>query len=73
MIQADDELGHAPVLGGEWYDEHGVLRSSPRVDGDGPDTTFLFLGDSVTRRGSLVTPLAALWDGGKATFWNAGV
>ena len=27
MIQADDELGHAPVLGGEWYDEHGVLRS----------------------------------------------
>ena len=73
MIQADDELGHAPVLGGEWYDEHGALRSSPRVDGDGPETTLLFLGDSVTRRGSLVTPLAALWNGGKATFWNAGV
>ena len=73
MIRPDEELGHAPVLGGEWYDEHGALRSSPRVDGDGTESTFLFLGDSVTRRGSLVTPLAALWNGGKATFWNAGV
>lgn len=73
MIQPDQELGHAPVLGGPWYDEYGVLRLSPRVDGDGPESTFLFLGDSVTRRGSLVKPLAAMGDGGKATFWNAGV
>jgi hypothetical protein len=73
MIRPDDELGHAPVPGGEWYDEHGVLRLSPRADGDGPESTFLFLGDSVTRRGSLIKPLAELWNGGKATFWNAGV
>ncbi len=73
MIRADDELGHAPVLGGPWYDERGALRTSPRIDGDGPETQFVFLGDSVTRRGSLVNPLAAMWDGGKATFWNAGV
>ena len=26
MISADDELGHAPVLGGPWYDERGALR-----------------------------------------------
>ena len=73
MIRADDELGHAPVLGGPWYDERGALRTSPRIDGEGPETQFVFLGDSVTRRGSLVNPLAAMWDGGKATFWNAGV
>jgi hypothetical protein len=73
MIRADDELGHAPVLGGPWYDERGALRTSPRIDGEGAETQFVFLGDSVTRRGSLVNPLAAMWDGGKATFWNAGV
>ncbi len=73
MIQPDDDLGHAPVLGGPFYDEHGVLRMSPAVDGDGSEQTWLFLGDSVTRRGSLIKPLAAIWDGGKATFWNAGV
>jgi hypothetical protein len=73
MISADDELGHAPVLGGPWYDERGALRTSPRIDGEGAETQFVFLGDSVTRRGSLVNPLAAMWDGGKATFWNAGV
>jgi hypothetical protein len=78
MIRPDDELGHAPVLGGEWYDEFGLLRTfpprSPRGErSDAP--RWLFLGDSVTRRASLVTPLQAFAriEGHAAEILNAGV
>jgi len=78
MITADDELGHAPVLGGPVYDEHGLLRAFPLRAGVAkqPDVPrLLFLGDSVTRRASLVAPLRAFADASGQTVetLNAGV
>lgn len=78
MITADDQLGHAPVLGGPVYDEHGLLRAFPLRSGVAkqPDVPrLLFLGDSVTRRASLVAPLRAFADasGQPAEVLNAGV
>jgi hypothetical protein len=78
MIQADDELGHAPVLGGRVYDEHGLLRAFPLRSGVAKQpgvARLLFLGDSVTRRASLVAPLAAFAAavGDDREILNAGV
>jgi hypothetical protein len=78
MIRADDELGHAPVLGGPVYDEHGLLRTFPLRAGVAkqPDLPrLLFLGDSVTRRASLVAPLRtfAAATGQACEVLNAGV
>lgn len=78
MITADDELGHAPVLGGPVYDEHGLLRAFPLRDGVAKRPglpRLLFLGDSVTRRASLVAPLRAFADatGQPCEILNAGV
>lgn len=78
MITADDELGHAPVLGGPVYDEHGLLRAFPLRSGVAKQPgvpRLLFLGDSVTRRASLVAPLRAFADasGQPAEVLNAGV
>jgi hypothetical protein len=74
MIRPDPALGHAPVLGGPVYDDFGLLREwGPREGGrEAGATRFLFLGDSVTRRATLVRPLREL--GGPAhEFLNAGV
>ncbi|MFN9334296.1 MAG: hypothetical protein ACK6D1_17040, partial [Planctomycetota bacterium] len=78
MIQADDELGHAPVLGGRVYDEHGLLRDGALRAGVGKHAgvpRLLFLGDSVTRRASLVAPLRAFAaaSGADGELLNAGV
>lgn len=76
MIRPDQALGHAPVLGGPVYDEHGLLREwAPAGDGAAAPRgvrRVLFLGDSVTRRATLVRPLRAL-AGDDVEFLNAGV
>lgn len=76
MIRADPGLGHVPVLGGPVYDEHGLLREWSLRAGTQktPGTPrFLFLGDSVTRRATIVAPLSALRSGPTAEFLVAGV
>ncbi|MCA8948143.1 MAG: hypothetical protein KDE27_01495 [Planctomycetes bacterium] len=76
MIRADPELGHVPVLGGPVYDEHGLLRDWGLKNGAAKRadvTRYLFLGDSVTRRSTIATPLRALAGGREVEFLNAGV
>ncbi|MBL8753756.1 MAG: hypothetical protein JNK15_10690, partial [Planctomycetes bacterium] len=77
MIRPDAELGHAPVLEGSWYDAFGLLHTFPLRNGIAKQTghtRWLFLGDSVTRRASLVAPLQAFaaCDGLAAEILNAG-
>ncbi len=77
MLRADPEFGHVPVLDGKAYDRFGLLRGWGTRSGTadrGPDVTrFLFLGDSVTRRATVLEPLRELWRGPAAEFLNAGV
>ena len=69
ILQVDSLLGHKPVLGGEDYDEYGILRTSRK--GGGGDSPTLFLGDSVTRRGTLIQGFREFAP--KERLWNAGV
>ncbi|MGC6486000.1 MAG: hypothetical protein ACON4Z_00005 [Planctomycetota bacterium] len=77
MIQADPELGHAPVLDGEHYDRFGLLRGWGTVSGDASKSEgarrVLLLGDSVTRRATIAAPLRALCEQRDFEFLNAGV
>ena len=77
MIAAHPLLGHAPVLGGEYYDRFGLLRGWRTRSGDmrkEPGVRrVLMLGDSVTRRATILEPLRAIWGDDDVEVLNAGV
>jgi len=69
----DSELGYRPRLGGETYSEQGVLRND-YDDAKRPGVErILFIGDSVTRRGSIVRALRELYGEQAYEYWNGGV
>ena len=71
----DPEFGFRPRLGTEYYDRFGAM-----VEGTAPSRTpdpdkrrVLFIGDSVTRRGTIVDALRAHFGDTGMQYWNAGV
>ncbi|MEC7583240.1 MAG: hypothetical protein VYE77_02900 [Planctomycetota bacterium] len=69
VLEADETLGHRPVFDGSDYDAQGILRTSRKRSSGGTQT--LFLGDSVTRRGTLIQGLREFAP--EVPVWNAGV
>ena len=69
VLQVDQALGHRPVFGGKDYDAEGILHHS-RKHSTGSSQT-LFLGDSVTRRGTLIQGFREFAP--EMSLWNAGV
>ena len=73
LITEDPELGWMPRTGTWAYDEWGV-RPGPHAEEKTTGVTrVLFLGDSVTRRGTVTGPLADLWGTVDTEYVNGGV
>lgn len=72
VFQVDPALGFRPVPGGEQYAAHGAHWNDYALAKPADKRRLLFIGDSVTDRGKLVTALSErLGDGYE--YWNAGV
>ena len=72
IFQVDPVLGFRPVLGGEKYAPHGAHWNDYPAEKPPDKRRLLFIGDSVTDRGKLVTALSErLGDGYE--YWNGGV
>ncbi len=76
-------LGYRPKLGSGEYDRMGLLKTwNPKRRAFEPPysyrkrpgiTRLLFVGDSVTRRGTLIDALAEVYGEQRFEYWNAGV
>jgi hypothetical protein len=76
IFQVDEALGYRPVPGGEKYAPHGAHWNEYALEKPADKRRLLFIGDSVTDRGKLITALSEeigeeLGDGFE--YWNAGV
>ncbi len=69
----DEELGYRPVLGTAHYDENGILPNRYRLRKTPGKTRLLFIGDSVTHRGTIIRGLKARYGDQSFEYWNAGV
>lgn len=77
LYELDRELGFVPRLGNSQYDRYGIARDSRKVPdtaiGPRPGRRILFLGDSVTRRKSIIDPLEDFAPSSGVELLNAGV
>ena len=70
----DPELGFMPKLGiNPEYNEFGTITNSYSIAEKNGKERLLFIGDSVTARGQIVSALRTLYGEQKFEFWNAGV
>ena len=69
----DEEMGFRPRLGTPTYGEHGAFTNEYDLGHSAERRRILFIGDSVTARGRIVTELRQQWDGPEIEWWNAGV
>jgi hypothetical protein len=73
-FMVDPEFGFRPRLGiGNEYNRFGTLQNQYESDKRPEITRLLFIGDSVTRRGKIVSALRALYGEENFEYWNAGV
>ena len=66
-LELDEDLGFRQVAGGTAYDVHGALRNDYLLGKPATSERLLFIGDSVTRRGRLVSALCGALGGGGGT------
>ena len=69
----DDECGYLPKINGEGYGPQGCMYNEYKLEKLPGRRRVLFVGDSVTHRGRLITPLRAFYGENKFEYWNAGV
>jgi len=72
-IVYDASLGFRPRLGTAEYDEDGILRATSFISKSEDARRILFMGDSVTAYGELMTALGRLAAPADASFLNGGV
>ncbi len=73
LFTVDPEFGFRPKLDNDVFDAHGTHRNEyPEAKTPGR-TRLLFLGDSVTARGRIVSALRELYGDADYEYWNAGV
>lgn len=72
-FQTDPQVGYLPIPGTDFYDRNGCQPNNYRLDDRQGRKRILFVGDSVTRRGSLIQALRALYGDSDFEYWNAGV
>ncbi len=73
VFTVDPEFGFRPILGNEYYNEFGTLVADYPVEKRAGVQRLLFVGDSVTFRGTLVDALRAVAGEEGYEYWNAGV
>lgn len=69
----DDECGYLPKINGAEYGAQGCLFNDYPLEKTAGKTRVLFVGDSVTHRGRMITPLRRLYGEKGYEYWNAGV
>lgn len=72
-VIVDPEFGFRPVLGSRGYSQYGTLVNHYPLEKREGITRLLFIGDSVTRRGTIIDALKQLYGEEKFEYWNAGV
>ena len=72
-FQTDPEVGYLPIPGTDYYDHNGCQPNEYRPEDRRGRKRVLFVGDSVTRRGTLIQALRALYGDRHFEYWNAGV
>lgn len=69
----DEDFGFRPILDGALYGEHGTLTNDYSIEKRSGIARVLFVGDSVTRRGRIVSALRRRYGDERFEYWNAGV
>jgi lysophospholipase L1-like esterase len=69
----DEDFGFRPILDGALYGEHGTLTNDYSIEKRSGIARVLFVGDSVTRRGRIVSALQRRYGDERFEYWNAGV
>jgi lysophospholipase L1-like esterase len=73
VFTLDEELGYRPILGGASYGPFGTTPNAYAPEKPAGKRRLVFLGDSVTYRGTLQAGLASLLGDEGFEYWNAGV
>jgi hypothetical protein len=73
MYTVDEDLGFRPILPSRFYNEYGTVQNRYDIAKRSGVTRLLFLGDSVTFRGTIIDALRALYGEELYEYWNAGV
>jgi hypothetical protein len=73
LYTVDEQLGFRPILPGRFYNEYGTLLNGYNMAKRPGVTRLLFLGDSVTYRGTIIDALRRLYGDELYEYWNAGV
>jgi len=69
----DPDLGFRPILGNSKYNDYGTKCNSYRLEKNSGVSRLLFIGDSVTARGTLIDALKEIYQEDEFEYWNAGV
>jgi hypothetical protein len=73
LYTIDKELGFRPNLSGGFYSEYGTRLNEYGMEKRPGVTRLLFLGDSVTFRGTIIEALRGVYGKDGYEYWNAGV
>jgi hypothetical protein len=73
LYTVDERLGFRPILPGRFYNAYGTVLNNYDIAKRRGVTRLLFLGDSVTYRGTLIDALRGLYGDDRYEYWNAGV
>ena len=73
LFTIDSTLGFRPNLQGELYNELGTRRNGYALEKRPGVSRLLFIGDSVTFRGTIIDALRKVYGEEHYEYWNAGV
>jgi hypothetical protein len=73
LYMVDENLGFRPILPSRFYNEYGTVLNGYDIAKRPGVTRLLFLGDSVTFRGTIIDALRGLYGEELYEYWNAGV
>jgi hypothetical protein len=73
LYTIDKDLGFRPNLSGGFYSEYGTRLNEYGIEKRPGITRLLFLGDSVTFRGTIIEALRDVYGKDGFEYWNAGV
>lgn len=69
----DPEMGFRPILGTDLYTEYGTVPNRYPIQKSPGKTRLLFMGDSATYRGRIISELKKIYKEDTFEYWNAGV
>ena len=73
LVSLDPTLGFRPTLQNGIYDENGILSVNSFVSSYEKPSVILFIGDSVTARGRIISSIHKAVDNKSVTYLNGGV